>query len=111
VILRCTGKVLKLLGARPSALSTPDPSDDDWYLNLLWVEHRKCLLLVHAGTLFSVFASDIRKADLLPVGPAVVRLIQRELLNENLPSNMFWLSRGGDHRAWKDGEPEGALVT
>jgi hypothetical protein len=44
---------------------------------------------VHARTLFSVFAADIRKADLLPIGSAVVKVIQRELLNENLPSNMF----------------------
>ncbi len=66
-----------------------EPGDDDWYVNLLWIERRKCLLLVHARTLFSVFAADVRKADLLPVGPAVVKLIQRELLNEKLPPNTF----------------------
>ena len=85
MILRCTAKVLDLLGTRPSALVDGEPSDNDWYANLLWVDRRKCLLLAHAGTLFSVFAPDVRKANLLPIGPVVVGLIQRELRAEDLP--------------------------
>jgi hypothetical protein len=66
-----------------------EPSDDDWYANLLWIDHRKCLLLVHAGTLFSVFAADVRKADLSVIGLAAVNLIQRELQSEDLPLDTF----------------------
>lgn len=70
-------------------MQTQEPGGDDWDVNLLWIERRKCLLLVHARALCSVFAADVRKTDLLAVGPAVVKLIQRERLNEELPPNTF----------------------
>jgi len=85
VVLRCTAKMLALLGARPRDLVTIEPSDEDWYANLLWLDGRKCLLLAHAGSLFSVFVPDIRKADLVPIGPSVVRFIHQELEAESFP--------------------------
>jgi hypothetical protein len=85
VVLRGTAKMLSLLGARPRDLVTIEPSDDDWYANLLWLDARKCLLLAHAGTLFSVFIPDIRKADLVPIGPSVVTFIHKELEAESFP--------------------------
>ena len=75
MILRCTAKALDLIGARAAALDSTPPSDDDWYLNLIWIDRRKCLLLTHAGTLFPIFVADIRKGDLRPLGPYVVGLI------------------------------------
>ena len=96
VILRCTAKLLNLLGARANDLAASEPSDADWYANLLWLDRRKCLLLAHAGTLFSVFVADVRKADLLPLGSLVARLIQRELHAEGLPLDTFGnLDRNG----------------
>jgi hypothetical protein len=77
--------MLTLLGARPRGLVTIVPRDEDWYANLLWLDGRKCLLLAHAGTLFSVFVPDIRKADLVPIGPFVVRFIHQELEAEGFP--------------------------
>jgi hypothetical protein len=92
--LRCTGKVLKLLdrtAARPT-LTSAAPSDDDWYVNLIWLDRRKCLLMTHAGTLFSVLAVDVRQGDLNQIGPLVVALIERELRAEGLPIDTFgWL--------------------
>lgn len=44
-----------------------------------------CLLLAHAGTLFPVFAGDVRKADLLPFDQVAVGLIRHELGKEDLP--------------------------
>jgi len=85
VILRCTGRVLALLGGHAVTLTEPPPSDDDWYLNLLWVDRQKCLLLTHAGTLFSVFVAGVRKADLRPIGPYVVKVVEAELRSEHLP--------------------------
>ncbi len=87
--MRCTAKLLNLLGARANRLADLEPSDADWYANLLWLDRRKCLLLAHAGTLFSVLATDVRKADLLPLGSLVARLIQRELSAEGLPLDTF----------------------
>ena len=84
MILRCTARMLALLGVRATALPDLPPSDDDWYLNLLWIERRKCLLLTHAGTLFPVFVADVRKADLRPIGPYVVSLVEEHLRSEGL---------------------------
>ncbi|MDQ6747726.1 MAG: hypothetical protein M3010_06440 [Candidatus Dormibacteraeota bacterium] len=89
MILRCTGKLLTLLGRRPVTLPTPAPSDDDWYANLMWLDRRKCLLLVHAGTLFPVFGADVRKAAITPIGDAIVRLVHTELVEEGLPPDTF----------------------
>ena len=69
VVLRCTRRALELLGNSAVARVDPPASDDDWYLNLLWLERRKCLLFTHAGTLFSAFVGDVRAADLRPIGP------------------------------------------
>jgi uncharacterized protein DUF6933 len=64
-------------------------NDQDWYANLLWLDSRKCLLLTHTGTLFSAFAPDIHKADLVPIGPSVVAFIHKELEAESLPLDRF----------------------
>ena len=88
MVVRCTKKVLDLLG-RDVMLSEPAPSDEDWYLNLLWIERQKCLLLTHSGTLFSVFRAGVRVADLRPLGGYVVEAIETELRAEQLPAGTF----------------------
>jgi hypothetical protein len=85
VVLRCTARLLKLVGPRPGDLVRAEPAADDWYANLLWLDRRKCLLLAHASTLFSVFVPGVRKSDLVPTGPVVMSLIQEELRAESLP--------------------------
>ena len=75
MVVRCTAKALKLLGAKQSSLAQIEPGDDDWYVNLLWFERRKCLLLTHAGTVFSVFVPDVRKADLDATDGYPVRVV------------------------------------
>jgi hypothetical protein len=64
VVVRCTKKRLDLLGDRKLMLSELPPSDEDWYLNLVWIERQKCLLLTHNGTLFTVLRTGIHVADL-----------------------------------------------
>jgi hypothetical protein len=91
LVLRCTAKVLKLLG--PDSLepagSSITPHDDDWYLNVLWLDGRKCLLVTHAGTLFSAFAPDVRVADLRLTGSFTIGLIEQALDSEGLPRDTF----------------------
>ena len=74
--------MLGLLGVRSTTLSELPPSDDDWYLNLVWIERQKCLLLTHAGTLFSVFRAGIHDADLRPLGDYLLDAIEAELRAE-----------------------------
>jgi len=89
VVLRCTRRALALLDRAAVVLAEPPPHDDDWYLNLLWVDRQKCLLLTHAGTLFSVFVAGVRKAELRPIGRYVVRRVEAELRSEDLPSDVL----------------------
>jgi len=89
MILRCTAKLLQLLGANPRSLAEVPPDPEDWYANLLYLDRRKCLLVTHAGSLFSVLAAAVRKAELTPLGPWIVRLIERELETEDLPVDIF----------------------
>ena len=90
MIVRCTKKTLDLLGNRNIALSEPDPSDDDWYLNLIWIERQKCLLPTHSGTLFSVFRARVRAAGLRPLGNYLVAVIEDDLRAEGLPPCDLW---------------------
>lgn len=85
--LRCTRKALALLKLGAGTLADPPPSNDDWYMNLLWLDRRKCLLLTHAETLFPVFVADVRVADLRPLGSFIVGKIEAELAFEGLPTD------------------------
>ena len=89
MIVRCTKKMLDLLVGNDITPSELSPSDDDWYLNLIWIERQKCLLLTHTGTLFSVFRAGVRVADLRPLGDYLVDAIEAELRAEGLPANTF----------------------
>ena len=87
VVLRCTKKLLDVL--RPPQVSAPEPGEDDWYANLLVLDRRKCLLLTHAATLFSVFEPDVRVGQLRSTRELVSALVERELREEQLPPETF----------------------
>src|SRR6266571_227473 len=89
MVVRCTKKMLDLLGGRSLTLSELPPTDNDWYLNLLWIDRQKCLLLTHAATLFSVFRAGVRSSDLRPFGYYLVDAIETELRAESLPTETF----------------------
>ena len=82
-VVRCTAKARAPFS--DIRLVEADPGDDDWYLNLLWFDRRKCLLLAHVGTLFPIFVPDVRKADITPLESWLAKLVRRELLAEGLP--------------------------
>jgi len=96
VIVRCTAKLRALLGRQAQEGAGPGGSPSDWYANLLLIERRKCLLVTHAGTLFSVFMPDVRAAQLRPLGPFVVRRIIAELDAEGLSEQALG-ELDGDH--------------
>jgi hypothetical protein len=82
VVVRCTGKLLNLLGKQTVRLVEAPPSRDDWYANLFWPDRRKCLPITHAGTLF---VADVRAADLGPFERRIIDLLTAALLDEGLP--------------------------
>jgi len=92
VILRCTKKLLAVIGPKLLAEPAPAPEAEDWYANLLWFDRRKCLLLTHAATLFSVFEADVRAANLRATSQLITRLLGRELHSEacHRPRSPTW---------------------
>ena len=59
------------------------------YGNLLVLDQRKCLLLTHADTLFTIFEPDVRAPELRSTHDLVAGLIERELLAEELPIHVL----------------------
>ncbi len=88
MLVRCTAKALSLVGRAEFSVGPVDDSNE-WYLNLLWFEGRKCLLLVHAATLYSTFVRDVRKADLQPFGQWAAATVAGALAEESLGPNLF----------------------
>lgn len=89
MILRCTKKLLAVIGPKLAADPAPAPDAEDWYANLLRFDRRKCLLMTHSATLFTIFEPDVSAADLRATGRLVSRLIGRELRSESLPPGTF----------------------
>jgi hypothetical protein len=89
VLIRCTAKVLALLGTHRSSLPELEPAGDDWYVNLLWLDRRKCLLATQARTTFSVLVADVRKAELRSLGPLLADAIAEALEAERLPHDIL----------------------
>lgn len=87
MIVRCTTGLLKLLALPELADAAPAP--EDWYANLLWVDRRKCVLLVHAGTLFPVFVADVRKPQLANFGQWATSAVGGALIDVGLPADRF----------------------
>jgi hypothetical protein len=88
VILRCTRKLLVVIGS-PVADPAPARDPEDWYANLLWFDRRKCLLLTHVATLFTIFEADVTASSLRATHQLVTGLIGRELRREDLPAATF----------------------
>jgi hypothetical protein len=76
-MVRCTAKAANMLGVRP--IVDTAAGHDDWYINLVWIERRKNLLLLHAGTAFPIFIADVRKPEITPLGPWLCRQIANSL--------------------------------
>lgn len=82
MIVRCTARLLKLL--TPIEVSDVPSAPDEWYANLVWIDRRKCLLLLHADTLFSVFVADVRKPQLAIFGHYLAGTVATALADEGL---------------------------
>lgn len=82
MIVRCTARLLKLLA--PGEVADVSPTPDDWYANLLWIDRRKCLLVVHADTLFPIFIVDVRKLQLSKFGHYLTGTVATALADAGL---------------------------
>ncbi len=60
-IIRCTAKLLKELGTKPTIVPPQPPRLSDWHANLFWVDHKKCVLFTNDLTLYSFFIHMVKK--------------------------------------------------
>jgi hypothetical protein len=89
MILRCTKKVLAIVGPPPPEPPEPPADSEEWYANLLRLDRRQCLLLTHADTLFTIIEAGVTAAALRSTHRLITGLISRELDNEALPPGTF----------------------
>ncbi len=62
MIIRCTQKLLKELRIKPAE---PEVISEvgSWHANLLRIDRRKCLLITHDMSLFSLFVAGLKRPD------------------------------------------------
>jgi hypothetical protein len=75
VIFSLTQKARDLHGRAPRLYAAPPANDPPpflgWYVNVLHIERRKCLLVMEAATFYSVVIPGILKADMIDLGGLV----------------------------------------
>ena len=89
--LRCTAKLLKLIGLNPRDLENLSSEERrfEWHAKLIWLDRRKCLLFTHSLTLFSFLVPDVLKYQLNPIGRLFINHLKIELESEQLPISAF----------------------
>lgn len=94
-LVHCTGKLSKLLGVK-AANAIADA--DGWNGNLFPVAGRKCIILTHKATFFSLIKFNVVKADLKDFRNFFHTLLREQLLLQwpmHGPAIDAWLSRLG----------------
>jgi hypothetical protein len=66
-LIRCTKKLQKEMGLKPSDLCTEEPRFSflgPWHANLIHIDRRKCVLFVNDNTLFNFIVPDLSRAQI-----------------------------------------------
>lgn len=66
-LLRCTKKLQKEMGLKPSDLCAEEPHFSylgSWHANLILIDRRKCVLFVNDKTLFNFIVPDLSRAQI-----------------------------------------------
>jgi len=81
-IIRCTAKMLKELGVKPTDELGQSVSIGNWHANLLLIDRRKCVLFTNDQTLYSLFVPALKKPQ-FEIFPEVFRLnLYKGLMSE-----------------------------
>ena len=83
--LRCTGKVQKQLGIKPSELSEikePDSTLGNWYVNISTIDRRKTFLFMNERTLLSFILYGIKKSNTPRIHEIFLKALNQLLLLE-----------------------------
>lgn len=83
MIIRCTQKLLKEL--KRDLVEEPTSPTESWHANLLLIERRKCVLLTHDETLYSIFMPGLRQPEFKQFPDLVGQRIFKRLLGDGFP--------------------------
>ena len=76
--------MLDVIGGKQEIVDI-EPSVDDWYANVVPIDGKKCVLLVHDETLFSSLTLNVGVGLLRPIAGYVYSQIGRALEGEGFP--------------------------
>jgi hypothetical protein len=66
-LIRCTKKLQKEMGLKPSDLCAEEPRFSylgPWHANLIYINRRKCLLFANDRTLFNFIVPDVSRENI-----------------------------------------------
>ncbi len=89
-LIHCTAKLAKLLKVKPTVAP---PDADGWNANLFPIAGRKCIILTHKASFFSLIKFDVVKADLIDLPTFFHDLLQEQL-------HCQWPMHGPAIEAW-----------
>ena len=89
-ILFCTHKILKELGLSknkvPSLAHSESPFEN-WYANLFYHDRKKCLIFVHAESLFTFVVPNLLRKDIVPIKELLKKELSRAMYHEDFRAN------------------------
>jgi len=83
--IQCTQKLLKELKVKQEEIQYESPILANWYANILLIDRRKCVLLTHQNTLYSVFIPGLKKPDFMHFPEVLGQNVFKNLLKEEIP--------------------------
>lgn len=100
LLLRCTGKLRKAMALEEAGLyvgKAPASPLDTWYVNLLRISRRKCVLFTHGETLFSFLSFDASKPRLKHLDKVFREVLKEVMVQERFePSAISQLQSGNE---------------
>jgi len=90
-VLRCTRKVLNDPGMEadePAAVDDLAGVLKEWYVNLLRIDRRKCLLFTDAGTLYTFLVAGVVKKDVQSLPLLFAEHLLENHLRDGIPADI-----------------------
>ena len=89
MLIRCTQKLFKELHQLPTQDESEPYDYWSWHANLFLVERRKCVLVTHDSTLFTIFIPFLKKPDFKQFNITLGQNLFKNLLYEEFPQTQF----------------------
>ena len=101
IVFRGTKKALKEMG--PPARNAPDPGEGflgSWFVNVFYVERRKCAVIVNDQTLYCVLLYGLKKKDFQDLRPIFVSALRENMRLDGFPvGSIEWVALEGSSAA------------